>query len=81
MPIISVIPPTFLISDRKKFGRNPKSDRDWKDRKKIEIYKKKDGETEKRLKDKTKIERLKKDRKTEKRSKDRKTKKRTEDKK
>ena len=25
---------------KKKFGRNPKSDRDWKDRKKIEISKK-----------------------------------------
>ena len=39
----------------KKFGRNPKSDRDWKDRKKIEISKK--GQNiEKRLKDRKKIE-------------------------
>ena len=26
-----------LVKARKKFGRNPKSDRDWKDRKKIEM--------------------------------------------
>ena len=28
-----------LVKARKNFGRNPKSDRDWKDRKKIEISK------------------------------------------
>ena len=57
----------------KKFGRNPKSDRDWKDRKNIEISTK-DRKTkkEKRSKDRSKIERLKKDRKTEERLKDRK---------
>ena len=26
-----------MSKKKKKFGRNPKSDRDWKDRKKIEI--------------------------------------------
>ena len=34
----------------KKFGRNPKSDRDWKDRKKIELLKK-DQKIEKRSKE------------------------------
>ena len=31
-----------IHTGKKKFGRNPKSDRDWKDRKKIEIRSKKD---------------------------------------
>ena len=28
---------SYFVCEEKKFGRNPKSDRDWKDRKKIEI--------------------------------------------
>ena len=39
----------------KKFGRNPKSDRDWKDRKKIKISKE-DRKIEKRSKGDRKIE-------------------------
>ena len=39
----------------KKFGRNPKSDRDWKDRKKIERSRE-DRKIERRSKDRIKIE-------------------------
>ena len=43
------------VSKCPKFGRNPKSDRAWKDRKKIEISKK-DRKIEKRSKDLIEIE-------------------------
>ena len=39
--VICIFSLIFNINEsKKKFGRNPKSDRDWKDRKKIEVSKK-----------------------------------------